>query len=81
MNEPIVEDNLLDYCCEIFYNVKHSLSIRRNEWEQEYRDPLAAVFRTVAKEIVLNLQSESDQRYNEVLKDVENFLMSQANDL
>ena len=74
-------ETLLDHCCTVFLNVKVSLKLStRSVWQQEMQDPMAAVLRTLAQELVSNLLKPEDDEYNKVLFDIEQYLLMKANE-
>jgi hypothetical protein len=44
------------------------------------QDPMAAVLRTLAQELVSNLLKPEDDEYNKVLFDIEQYLLMKANE-
>jgi hypothetical protein len=81
MPDPHFHETLLDHCCKVFLNVSQGLKLStRSVWQQELQDPMAAVLRTLAQELVSNLLKPEDDEYNKILFDIEKYILMKANE-
>ena len=81
MPDSHFHETLLDHCCTVFLNVSQGLKLStRSVWQQELQDPMAAVLRTLAQELVSNLLKPEDDEYNKILFDIEKYILTKANE-
>lgn len=81
MDDSQICDSLLDHCCTVFNNVKFNLGVSsKSAWQRETREPMAAVFRTLAEELVIDLTSDKDDKHNQTLTLVKHYLLNKANE-
>jgi hypothetical protein len=81
MNNSKTQDSVLAHCCRVFNNVRNSLSVSsKTAWQTELEEPMAAVFRTLAEELIVDLVDKNDSNRNKILFQVKQYLLDKANE-